>query len=168
VVYATLAVPTPALCEYCNRVFILSYRNQREVTSQRILGHFPTVRDINFSPETGWNEARPLERSRNATVFTVPRRTGITRSWLIISLSFFVRVRPSAPRFETGSVVDHHESTVEYYHIDNRSARQPDVRTDHHHLHICRHRHATVLQRIHAGKIRSWSCTEVWCNIYLS
>lgn len=66
-----------------------------------------------------------------------------------------------ASRFEIGSIVDHHESAVEYHHIDDRSSRKPNVCSDHHHLYIRRHRNAAVLQRIYAGEIWSRSSTEV-------
>lgn len=74
---------------------------------------------------------------------------------------FHVFVFPLATRLETSPVVDYHESAVEHHHIDDRRPRKPDVRVDHHNLYIRRHRHAAVLQGIHAGKVQARSRTKV-------
>lgn len=56
---------------------------------------------------------------------------------------------------EAGPVMDHHEGAIEHHHIDDRCPRKPDVRVDHHNLYIRRHRHAVVLQGIHARKVQT-------------
>jgi len=117
--------------------------------------------DIKFRLTAERREMRHDHRGDIGDLIVMLRRKEAIQSYINHCTYYAIFVFRLAPRFKTGPVVDYHESATEHHHINDRSTRQPDVRSDHHHIHIRCHRHAAIFEGIHAGEIRSRSCTEV-------